>query len=820
MRFYSHWEPEKISLQKHLRYVGNRSKKIIESKVFNNMDGDVLSDVSYLIGISHDFGKYTSFFQEKIKGLRDREDPLTYHGLISALFIFEILSEYMETKKLTNNMPYKFLPLIGYFIVKHHHGNLKDIESDTNERELFEQFKHISKQIQDIENNKNQIKKDYSKLFEDYNLSIDKIFERLEKYKKRIEHSEDIKPIIGEIKRQYYFFSKDKEKEILYYLLTLLLYSVLIDSDKKHAGRIKEIERRELPETIVENYLNSPDFKKENRSSINRIRNEIRKTVLKNIRNHKNINQRVFTLTAPTGTGKTLTSFSAALLLRKKIKKEMGLKYGPRIIYSLPFTSIIDQNFDVFDKVLSRIKDFKENESVYLLKHHYLSDIFYKTKDINKEKDIDKSLALIESWESEVIVTTFIQLFYTLIGYKNRSLKKFHNIVNSVIILDEVQNIPIEYWSLIREVLVNIAKYFNCIVILMTATKPLIFEEGDYKELVDNYEGYFKGEELNRIRLKIDPERRKIMEFCNNLDNLSKNSYLFVFNTISSSLEFYKLISRRVKGLGQTFKICYLSTSIIPKERKQRIKKIRKAINRGEKVIVVSTQLIEAGVDIDCDCVYRDIGPLDSVIQVAGRCNRNKRFEKADMYLLNLVKENDHSFTRIYDSDLIKITKNIFKNKEEVTEKEFLELINEYFREAKNRSCREKKLIDALYKLYFYDKEFDESKRKPISEFKLIKDQPYKVDVFIELDEKAQEVWQKYQEIINNDKLNGFEKKNEFLKIKRRFYDYVISVDKRKINPAILENENIGYIPKEDIEKYYDKETGFKRDSESSPWII
>ncbi|MGB2843026.1 MAG: CRISPR-associated helicase Cas3' [Halobacteriota archaeon] len=460
----------------------------------------------------------------------------------------------------------------------------------------------------------------------------------------------------------------------------------MIDSDKKHAGHIREIERKELPEGLVEEYLGLPEFKEENKSNINHIRNEIRRSVLKNIRDPKNINQRIFTLTAPTGTGKTLTSLSAALILRNKLKEAFKLENEPRIIYSLPFTSIIDQNYNVFDGVLSQIKDFEKRESEYLLKHHHLSEIFYKTGSINKEKDVDESLVLIESWESEIIVTTFIQLFHTLIGYKNRSLKKFHNIVNSIIILDEVQNIPIEYWKLTGEVLTAITRYFNCRIILMTATKPLIFEEGTYKELVDGYESYFNMVELNRVCLKIDSDGGQIPEFCNSLDDWSKNSYLFVLNTINSSLEFYKAIINRIQELGLAFKVCYLSTNIIPKERRQRIEKIKEAINNGQKIAVVSTQLIEAGVDIDCDCVCRDMGPLDSIIQVAGRCNRNKRLEQSDMYLLNLVSEGNKPFTGIYDPVLLDVVRQILNDKSQIPESGFLKLINEFFEVAKAKS--------------------------------------------------------------------------------------------------------------------------------------
>lgn len=823
MEFYSHLEPEKIILKDHLQYVGDRCEKIIQTKNFAEINKDILSDVSYLIGVTHDFGKYTTFFQEKLKASRDKNNPLTYHGLISALFTFEVVSDYVRAKNLEVQRPYKFLPLLAYFVVKRHHLDLDAIKDDVDTEKLFNAgFKDVNRQLEDIWKNKGQILEELNTLLKNQVDSPEKIFNDFERYKKEIKYSKDIEPLIKEMDKSLYFFKKDDNRDITYYLLVQLIYSVLIDSDKKHAGHIREIERKELPESLVEDYLKKEEFKEENKSNINHIRNEIRESVLKNIIELQDIHQeRIFTLTAPTGTGKTLTSLSAALILRKRLRKELKMDYEPRIIYSLPFTSIIDQNYNVFNGVLSQIESFKKNESEYLLKHHYLSEVFYKTEGIEREEDIDESLALIESWESEIVVTTFIQLFYTLVGYKNRTLKKFHNIANSIIILDEVQNIPIEYWKLIAEILIGITKYFNCRVILMTATKPLIFEEGTYKELVDDYESYYNRAELNRVCLNINTDRMQIVEFCNSLDDWSKNSYLFVLNTINSSFAFYKAIIGRIQELGLAFKICYLSTNIIPKERKRRIEKIREAIKSKQKIIIVSTQLIEAGVDIDCDCVYRDMGPLDSIMQVSGRCNRNKRLEHSDVHLLNLVGENNKPFTGIYDSVLLEIVRQILKtkNKSQIPESEFLELISEFFKVAKDKSRVETKMIDSIYELYFYDKTPDDAKRRPISEFKLIKEEHYKADVFVELDAEAEEVWKKYQEIITNKELKGFEKRKEFLRIKKSFYDYVMSVDKKKAEKVMIE-PYLGYIGKEDIQRYYDTETGYISNTDDGAWII
>jgi len=911
MEFYSHSEPEKILLKDHLQYVGDKSKGIIESKEFSAVDKGVIADISYLIGIAHDFGKYTTFFQEKLEGLRNKNEPLTYHGLISALFAFELVRRYLMGRT-PEEPPYKILPLIAYFVVKHHHGDLKDIEYDVDKENLLDGgFRNIREQLSDIKRNKKQIEEEYDFLLQNYSIQTADLFIDLEKYEKKIDFSEDIELLVEELDELADSITNNTQ-DIIYYLLVQLIYSVLIDSDKKHAGRIRKIERKEIPENLAEQYLNKEDFKNANESKINPIRTEIRESVLKNVeaeyKNHK-----IFTITAPTGTGKTLTSLSAALKLRKLLKKELNLKYEPRIIYSLPFTSIIDQNFKVFDHVLNQINDFEENQSPYLLKHHHLSEIFYKTVDMDKEKDVDESLALIESWESEIIVTTFIQLFHTLIGYRNRSLKKFHNIVNAIIILDEVQNIPIKYWNLVRVVLIAMAEYFNCRIILMTATKPLIFEEGEYTELVDDYEKYFESEELNRVCLHIESERKQISEFCKELADWSKKSYLFVFNTIGASVEFYDMIKDRVKK--SSFRVYYLSTNIVPKERRKRIEEIRRSIKNKHKVVVVSTQLIEAGVDIDCDCVYRDMAPLDSIIQVAGRCNRNKRNKIEKVEVVDLCKVNERGEEKkyadyIYDKDLLKIVRDLLKGKTEIMETEFLELINEYFKEARAKSQEETKLIKSIYELYFYDKMPDEAKRKPISEFALIKEDYYKIDVFVEdeylfgwddvpgndsdrfvlslmddfdiswaenaeicksddgksirifkdensaeiiiggkneqatlkisdgktynlkvkkengklgiyRDNKAREIWEKYQEIKSIDDLR--ERKREFLKIKRDFYDYVISVpEKYKNQVGFDEKMGIGRIPKYEIDqgKGYDPETGFKRDSPDGGTLI
>jgi CRISPR-associated endonuclease/helicase Cas3 len=380
----------------------------------------------------------------------------------------------------------------------------------------------------------------------------------------------------------------------------------------------------------------------------------------------------------------------------------------------------------------------------------------------------------------------------------------------------------------------------------MTATKPLIFQNEEYKELVDDYEKYFEKSELNRVYLQIDSNKKQeVIDFYNSLNDWSKNSYLFVFNTIGSSLEFYNLLSKdkfeetetiildnqekekkkinKIIKNNHKYDLYYLSTNIIPKTRKERIEIIKNRLENNKKVIMISTQLIEAGVDIDCECVYRDIGPLDSIIQISGRCNRNKKYKQGEVHIINLFKINkngkEYNYANIYDPELLYLVKKLFKNKKLFYEKEFLDLINNYFKDAKAKSAVEIKLLKSLYELYFDDIP-DSDKRIPISEFKLIENEYYKTDVFVELDLKSQETYKKYQEI----KIikNSFERKNEFLKIKKDFYDYVISVPYQYAGDFVTKDESIDHISLEEIKQNncYDLETGFKREKQSGGGML
>jgi len=812
-------------LKDHLFNVGNCCNEILSSKRLNiekYIDFDTLQDIAYLIGATHDFGKATSYFQDYIserdetKRAKLKNKPETHHGFISSIFTYYAIREYLLTKNLLDKKYYEYLPIISFFVVKRHHGNLHnayDEVIDFNEKD----DEILEKQIRSIDFG--ELKEIYGFLLSKINLDFDcSIIED------KILHSEPVS-IYGkqEFQKDYARDLSRKEKRrirnveeghtLVFYFIALLLYSILLDSDKTDTANLEKIKRIDINENIVDEYKELKFSGKEGKNKkINKMRNEIYEEVLSSVERINLDKDKILSLNVPTGTGKTLTALSFALKLRKRIENKRD--YKPRIIYSLPFLSIIDQNFAVFEDVFGTVN--KENPtSDILLKHHHLSDVIYTLKEDefeNVDKDIGKGLLLIEGWNSEIIVTTFIQFFHSLISNKNRAIRKVHNIANSIVILDEVQAIQHKYWLLLNKTMKFFAECFNTYFILVTATQPLIFDEArnEIRPLVEDKRKYFKS--LNRMKLITNLESVCLEDFKEVLrkgiiQNSNKN-FLVVLNTIKSSKDIYDF----VKGLNiKNVELYYLSTNIIPKERLIRIKKIKE--KNATRSIIVSTQLIEAGVDIDTDIVYRDFAPLDSINQVSGRCNRNFGDKQGIVNLFILREDKDgraYYPHTIYGSFIISKTKEVFKeiDKEEIEEREFLKLNENYFEKVNigKSGDESNSILEKVEKLKF----------SGLSDFKLIEKDYPEVDVFIELDDNAKRIWQKYKEIKSTDDLR--ERKKRFLGIKKDFYEYVISIDKKYAKG--FKDGEIGCVSQKELKNYYDLDTGFKRDDAGDGTLI
>ncbi len=778
-------------LENHLKNVADFSYDVFNFLEIENKE--LFSNISFLIGLTHDFAKSTSFFQTYLSDHTKKEN--TQHSFLSAIFTYYVVKNYLDK----NNINFESnLSIISYIVVLAHHGNLKDITKldDYNEKKI--NSKMVLKQIEDLKSSDDNL----SKFYDDFEIDFFRFFDEFDE-------------ISEEITDELLIFSFEGNIDNYFYIL--LFYSSLLDADKMDASESKRINRENIPGDIVD------IFKKNNlrdsKDNINKTREEAYQEVNGNILN-MDLNERILSIELPTGIGKTFTGVSAALKLKERINNE--LNFNPRIIYSLPFLTIVDQNSDTISSILN---ESSLNGSNFLLNHNHLSDMNYKSNDL-ENYDISNSKILIEGWNSEIIVTTFIQFFYSIISNKNKSLRKFHNITNSIILLDEIQSLPYKYWKIINLFFKKLAYEYNCWIILMTATQPYIFKENEIKSLVDNVDYYFNKFDRVNYNFNLDSQNFEDFkkEFVDKISNDSKNDYLVVLNTINSSKELYEFIKdyysvmdydiylddcNGICYIGDDIQLIYLSNNIIPKHRLEKINAIKES-NRQS--IVISTQLIEAGVDIDVDIIYRDLAPLDSLVQTAGRCNRSGNKEKGIVNVISLKNENGKSYSSfIYDSLLLNKTKEVLTSLNQISEKEFnLAAAKNYFKLIYNSGTQDDYLIKIIENLRFPEIP---------SNFKLIEEDIQKVDVFVVINSEAKLLFEKYNDIINNYK--GFDRKNEFLKIKNKFYKYVISVDETKIGSANnLCNDEIFYIGENDVFRKYDLDTGFKPEDDENPFII
>lgn len=301
----------------------------------------------------------------------------------------------------------------------------------------------------------------------------------------------------------------------------------------------------------------------------------------------------LFSLTVPTGGGKTLASLAFAL----KHAKEHGKR---RIIYVIPFTSIIEQNAKVFREVLG-------DDAV--LEHH--------CNFIPDDADWETRLAS-ENWDAPIVVTTNVQFFNSFYANKSSKCRKLHRVANSIVIFDEVQAIPVEKLKPCLEVITELSANYGVTSVLCTATQPAIefseqFNAGlkDVVEIVQDVPALFDALKRTEERFVGELEEQSLASRLAELDQV-----LCIVNTRQQALDVYELLPESKENI-------HLSALMHPAHRTRKLNDVRRRLKNRLPCRVVSTQLIEAGVDVDFPCVYRAISGIDSIAQAAGRCNRN-----------------------------------------------------------------------------------------------------------------------------------------------------------------------------------------------------
>ncbi|MBK1695127.1 CRISPR-associated helicase/endonuclease Cas3 [Chromatium weissei] len=545
-------------------------------------------------------------------------------------------------------------------------------------------------------------------------------------------------------------------------LATLGGFGALLAADKIDAALAGErIERQLLPINAVTIYQQQQTRK--SYSSLNSHRDQIAITVTQTWLAH--FNQHLFTLTAPTGAGKTLTILHAALQIRAQLEQHTGT--APRIIYCLPFTSIIDQNHTVFREVLQK-NGIQDREDI-LLKHHHLTDALFRTDDTEYQADGAGQL-LTETWQSEIVVTTFYQLLHTLFSPLNTNLKRAGQLTGALVLLDEVQAIPLRYWETVRQLCLAAAQTYGTRFVLLTATRPLIFQSGDAVELLPDHETHFRA--MNRTRLMTHHHQPlSLDQFAAQLITTLRDECRATLIIVNRRQSVRTLFEQLQCALPER-PIIALSTNLTPLDRRARIRFMQQLLQQSQPLIVITTQLIEAGVDVSFPIVHRELAPLDSIIQSAGRCNRNNENGAAGevrLWHLQAIKANGDAgeslWRHVYDSNLIEVTTETLGHQTQYDEADFLQLSQRYFQGCRARQDQQR--IDVQLQIGDFigvEKAFQLTEELPT------------ISVFICQNECDQQLWNQYQAVRNDDTLTPVQQQRRFSVFKRAFYERVIQV--------------------------------------------
>jgi len=737
----------------------------------------------------HDLGKYTSYFQAYLLEPKNADFKLKAHSSLGAHTAFSFLKSEPE------------MALLAFYIIKMHHSNLMNIDSvlfPENSQSRMQEPEIFNKQLASLIDLK-EIKSHFTELKEQH-----------------IAYSTH-KELFGQYKKYL-----KKEGAIELYFKTTYLFSLLIEADKLDASDTDIYEAKSLPANAVDIRFGKPVFTNVGLSSMsqNDLRNYVRSEVVKNLERDDILEKHIFTLAAPTGIGKTMTSLDFVLKLRHKIEEQSG--FLPQIIYGLPFINIIEQSLNEYEKTL---------DSGKVIGHYQYADIFgldekEKNEISDEERCYSQTQMSWDTWQSDVVITSFVQLFETLIGNRNKLLKKFRHFADSIIIIDEVQTLSIEKLPVIGAALYYFCCYLNTRVLIMTATQPKIFKlmerELDIKMdkckpfnllLNDNevFQCFNRTKIVPLVEQQIDND--DFIKIFNTYWHPHK-SCVVVVNKVSRSIEIFNLL-KEFLFQHNNVELFYLSTNITPIERQNRVNKIKELLPT-KICVLVSTQVVEAGVDLDFDLGFRDIGPIDSIVQVAGRINRENSDERkgAPLYIVDFG-----DCVKIYGfATDIKARNSL--NKEEIEERDYKSMVEAYFQDVSDQKITDfkysKDIFNAMINLKYAFPASSTKKHITVSDFKIIEESHHAVSIFIESidDSKGTKSREAYQLL-----LEGKMAKSEFDKNhKKSFNQRMIAVPNYfdKVKELEMEDklsENILWVKPEEFQYYYDESTGFRRES-------
>ncbi|TDQ57406.1 CRISPR-associated Cas3 family helicase [Mesocricetibacter intestinalis] len=611
-----------------------------------------LPEAGELLGLMHDFGKYSKKFQKRIHknnglefydfdedaGTDDHDTNKPDHSTAGAQWIYRRLKKFGAQ----NGIGELVGQILGLCIASHHGVGLIDCLNSEGEAVWLKRFQRddVLTHLAECEQNADETIKRQADGLADKAL-IDQVMNVLKPIVRPMVDSFQKERPAGKIKTSH------KIEEFYLGCLTRFLFSCLIDADRINSADFEREAQKDLrrltqkpnwQEVIEKLEIHLADF--EIRYPIDQIRRDISDACLQRAADP----QGIYTLSVPTGGGKTLASLRYALHHAQKHNLD-------RIIYIIPYTSIIDQNAESVRKIYClNPKDNGDSCRVcsecqkWVLEHH---------SNLEPEKQNWQDKLLSENWDKPIVFTTMVQFLDAWFGGGTRGARHIHPMTKSVLIFDEIQTLPVKCVHLFCNTLNWLAKFGKSSAILCTATQPLLnkLPKSEFGELKLAENAEIMGDEQEKRKLFDDLSRVEILyqpkaggwsvEEAGGFlleQYQAFSSCLFIVNTKEWAKDLYQYCQKQNVSSEALF---HLSTNQCSAHRKIIFDEIKGRLKNKQPVICISTQLIEAGVDISMACVIRALGGLDSIAQAAGRCNRHGEKEgKGQVYVLNLQETN------------------------------------------------------------------------------------------------------------------------------------------------------------------------------------
>ncbi len=596
------------SVSEHLLGVADRAKKIAD-KLGLGCHGE-------LIGLVHDLGKYSQEFQNYIKsaeGLLDQDadgfvDAKAMRGKIDhssagAQWIWESFSSKEDSIS-------KMLGQALALCVASHHSGLIDC-LDADGEDIFTRRMEKSDEKTHLEEAKRCVDRAVADRFEalirddGVVMSFFDILQRLTK------ESSSKKVLANQIG-----------------LLIRMLFGCLVDADRIDTidfqapeSKVARQSGEYVPWEVLIDRLEKTIASFESNTAINRIRAEISEACRQAAQRPKS----TFTLSVPTGGGKTLASLRFAL-------HHAHVHGMDRIIYVVPFTSIIDQNAEVARKILER----EDDEGRVVLEHH---------SNLSPEKETWRDKLLAENWDAPVVYTTMVQFLDALFAGGTSSVRRMHQMANSVLIFDEIQSLPVNCVHLFNNAINFLVRHCGATAVMCTATQPILHKVDVCKgalllqkeaEIVPNAKALFCKMQRVKVFNRCRPEKWSVEELAALADSCLQEmgNCLIIVNTKSMARKLFLACKDSID-----VPVFHLSTGMCPAHRRMVFHEMKAHLKNKQPLICVSTQLIEAGVDVDFGAVIRSLAGLDSIAQAAGRCNRNGAQRRGKVILVNPADE-------------------------------------------------------------------------------------------------------------------------------------------------------------------------------------